>query len=301
MQTGGIHLEDSLNIKLPYQLVAFDLDNTTLYRGEMSASTKRSLHMIHQHGAVTVAATGRHISLIPASIRHSKSIDFIICVTGSSIYRVKTREMTHLRQLTLAQAQLAVAICKRMQGRLNLVTRERAFAEKAAFQAFVKSSAVKGKTRKKTSIMQVFRLMKLMFASSLMDDAASYLETHPHAGVMKIDAFFDNDEQTHEAAQLLRGNGNFEVAESHRYLEITVKGCTKGTGLQRLFDWIGCTADDVIAFGDSGNDLSMVEHSGMFVAMGNAEPAVLQCAGRIAPDVCEDGFASVISEVFAIG
>jgi hydroxymethylpyrimidine pyrophosphatase-like HAD family hydrolase len=55
----------------------------------------------------------------------------------------------------------------------------------------------------------------------------------------------------------------------------------------------------VIAFGDSGNDLSMADRVKMFVAMGNAEPAVLQCAGRIAPDVQEDGFAAVVADIFA--
>lgn len=289
-----------MKAKLPYRLVAFDLDNTTLYRGEMSASTKQALKALRKLGVITVAATGRHISLIPACIRQNKSIDYIICVTGSSIYRVKTHEMTLLCQMTNEQAQLAIDTCKRLDARLNLVTQKRAFAEKAAFQSFVKSSAVRGKSRGKASIPQILRLLKMALASSLLDDAASYLETHANAGVQKIDAFFDDDAQTKEAVRLLIESGKFEVAESPRYLEITVKGCTKGTGLQRLYDQIGCTASAAIAFGDSGNDLPMAEYANMFVAMGNAEPAVLQVAGMIAPDVRDDGFAAVISDVFAI-
>ncbi len=289
-----------MKAKLPYRLVAFDLDNTTLYRGEMSASTKRALLALRKHGVITVAATGRHISLIPASIRRNKGIDYIICVTGSSIYNVRTCEMTHLCQMTNEQAQLAVDCCKRLGARLNLVTRERALAEKAAFQSFVKSSAVRGKEKGKTSVKQVLRLLKMITASSLMADAAEYLIAHPNAGVQKIDAFFDDDERTNDAVRLLREDGNFEVAESPRYLEITVQSCTKGAGLNRLYERIGYTAQDAIAFGDSGNDLSMAEFVALFVAMGNAEPAVLQRAGRIAPDVRDDGFAAVISDVFAV-
>jgi hydroxymethylpyrimidine pyrophosphatase-like HAD family hydrolase len=44
----------------------------------------------------------------------------------------------------------------------------------------------------------------------------------------------------------------------------------------------------------------MLEHTGLFVAMGNAEPAVLERAGRIAPGVKEDGFAAVVRDVFSI-
>jgi Cof subfamily protein (haloacid dehalogenase superfamily) len=288
-----------LEQKIPYRVVAFDLDNTTLNRGEMSQATKQALKMLKSRGVITVAATGRHISLIPASIRRNKSIDYIICVTGSSIYRVKTREMTHLHQMTNEQATSAVVACKSLGARLNLVTRERAFAEKAAFQSFVKSSAVRGKSHGKTSIKQVLRLLKMMFASSLMDDAAGYLETHPDVGVQKIDAFFDEDAQTEEAVRLLTENGNFEVADSPRYLEITTKDCTKGNGLARLCERLGLTMQDVIAFGDSGNDLSMADRVALFVAMGNAEPAVLQRAGRIAPSVQEDGLAAVLTDIFS--
>lgn len=286
--------------KIPYRLVAFDLDNTTLHRGEMSQATKQALTKLKSRGAITVAATGRHISLIPGSIRKNRDIDYIICVTGSSIYHVKTCEMTHLCQMTNEQAASAVVACKSLSARLNLVTRERALAEKAAFQSFVKSSAVRGKSHGKTSIKQVLRLLKMAFASSLMDDAVGYLETHPDAGVQKIDAFFDEDAQTEEAVRLLKENGNFEVAESPRYLEITAKGCTKGNGLARLCERLGLTMQDVIAFGDSGNDLSMADRVAMFVAMGNAEPAVLKRADRIAPDVQVDGFAAVVADVFSI-
>ena len=293
-------LEACLNHNLPFRLVAFDLDNTTLYRGEMSEKTKSALLALRQRGVVTVAATGRHISLIPNLIRRNPGIDYIICVTGASLYCVKTREDTLLCRMTGEQAQLAVDICKKIGGRLNLVTRALALAEKAAFRSFIKSPAVKGHSRTKTSLRQVLRLLKMASASKLMDDAARYLAAHANAEVVKIDAFFDDDAQTCEAAERLQESGGFEVAYSPCYLEITAKGCTKGTGLGALYARLGLKPGDAMAFGDSGNDLSMLEHTGLFVAMGNAEPAVLQRAGRIAPGVKEDGFAAVVRDVFSI-
>jgi len=266
----------------------------------MSKATKHTLKELKSKGVMTVAATGRHISLIPDLIRKHKSIDYLICVTGSSIYQVETRKTTYLWQMTGKQVRLAVEACKGLGGRLNLVTRDKALAEKAAFRSFVKSPAVNGQTRGKPSIKQVLRLVKMVLVSSLMGDAASYLDKHPNAVVEKIDAFFDEDAETTDAVRLLKEFDCFEIAESPRYLEITAKGCTKGNGLAWLCERLGLTAGDVMAFGDSGNDLSMADYAAMFVAMGNAEPAVLQCAGRIAPDVREDGFAAVVTEVFSI-
>jgi len=144
----------------------------------------------------------------------------------------------------------------------------------------------------------VLHLMRMMTASKLMDDAAAYLDEHPSVAVEKMDAFFDDDAQTGEAVRKLEESGLYEVAVSPRYLEITAKGCSKGTGLARLYEMLGLTKVDAVAFGDSGNDLSMADHAGLFVAMGNAEPAVLARAGRIAPDVRADGFAAMIAELF---
>ena len=286
--------------ELPYQLVAFDLDNTILHRGAMSKTTKHTLKELKRKGAINVAATGRHISLIPDFIRHNRNIDYIICVTGASVFERKTRSMTYLWQMTAQQAHLAIEACKSADARLNLVTRERAFAEKAAFRAFIKSSAVKGQTREKSSPGQIWRLLQLMLVSSLMDDAAGYLEEHPNAIVEKIDAFFDHDEETTQAVRLLEEHRLFEIAQSPRYLEITAENSTKGNGLRWLCERLHLTKRDVIAFGDSGNDLSMLEHAGLFVAMGNAEPKVLHLAGRIAPSVQDDGFSAVVRDVFSI-
>ena len=284
--------------KLPYRLVAFDLDNTILHRGAMSGAIECALRKLNSQGVVTVAATGRHISLIPNMIRRNRAIDYVICVTGSSIYEVKNRLMTNLWEMSLEQAQLAVEACKSAGGRLNLVTGARALAEKAAFRSFLKSSAVSGQTRAKPSIRQVLRLLKMYFASSLIDDAADYLLAHPEASVAKIDAFFDRESETAAAVAELNRCGCFEIAESGNYLEITAMDCTKGNALARLCEWIGLTMSDVIAFGDSGNDLSMADHAGMFVAMGNAERDVLQRAGMIAPSVQDDGFAAVVETLY---
>jgi hydroxymethylpyrimidine pyrophosphatase-like HAD family hydrolase len=52
--------------------------------------------------------------------------------------------------------------------------------------------------------------------------------------------------------------------------------------------------EQVIACGDSGNDLSMVQWAGLGVAMANATPEVLAAADWVAPSVHEDGVATVI-------
>lgn len=78
------------------------------------------------------------------------------------------------------------------------------------------------------------------------------------------------------------------------FLEILPKGINKATGLAKLLDTLGATRDELIAFGDGYNDISMIEYAGLGVAMGNAFDKVKESADIIAPDNDEDGIADVL-------
>ena len=54
--------------------------------------------------------------------------------------------------------------------------------------------------------------------------------------------------------------------------------------------------DDVIAIGDSYNDLSMIKSAGLGVAMANSVDEVLKSADYITLDNEHDGVAKVIDE-----
>jgi len=52
--------------------------------------------------------------------------------------------------------------------------------------------------------------------------------------------------------------------------EVVPMGYSKGTGIDFLRSFLGCQKDDCYAFGDSRNDLTMFQHVGHSIAMGNA-------------------------------
>ena len=68
----------------------------------------------------------------------------------------------------------------------------------------------------------------------------------------------------------------------------------KGRSLARLAELLGLTADEVMAFGDGQNDVSMIEAAGTGVAMQNGCPEALRAADIVAPSNLEDGVAQVI-------
>ena len=89
--------------------------------------------------------------------------------------------------------------------------------------------------------------------------------------------------------------GQADVVQSHaRFIEVVPKGVDKGTALAWLAQHFDIPQSEVLAAGDQGNDLAMVEWAGTGVAIGNAIPAVKEAATWIAPPVTEDGAVAIL-------
>jgi len=91
---------------------------------------------------------------------------------------------------------------------------------------------------------------------------------------------------------LVMNNTNDEGA----FLEIMSAGHSKWSALSRLIEMEGCTAEQVICIGDEVNDLEMIRHAGLGVAMGNAIPAVKAVAHHVTRSNEEDGVAYVVEQ-----
>ena len=73
---------------------------------------------------------------------------------------------------------------------------------------------------------------------------------------------------------------------------------TKATTLALMCAERGIAAEEVLAFGDMPNDVTMLQWAGLSYAMANAHPLAQEAADRIAPGNDEDGVAAVLEELF---
>jgi len=78
------------------------------------------------------------------------------------------------------------------------------------------------------------------------------------------------------------------------FLEMMDHRVSKGLALARVASALGFQASEVMAVGDSENDLAMLTWAGMGVAMGNAAPSVKSSAQATTGTVDEDGLAQAI-------
>jgi len=84
--------------------------------------------------------------------------------------------------------------------------------------------------------------------------------------------------------------------EEGAFLELMSPGNSKWGALSRLIEREGYTSQQVICIGDEVNDLEMITHAGLGVAMGNAIPAVKAVAQYVTHSNEEDGVAHVVEQ-----
>ena len=78
------------------------------------------------------------------------------------------------------------------------------------------------------------------------------------------------------------------------FLEFTNKKATKGEAVKFLANHFGIKKEEVIAIGDTYNDISMIEYAGLGVCMGNGAESVKDIADYVTLSNEEDGVAHVI-------
>jgi HAD superfamily hydrolase (TIGR01484 family) len=90
----------------------------------------------------------------------------------------------------------------------------------------------------------------------------------------------------------------FELTNSHPLnIEVNPRGVTKAAGLQVVADYLGIQPEQVVAMGDSLNDIPMLRWAGLGIAMGNAQPPVKSAADWVTRSCDEDGVAYAIEKL----
>lgn len=81
--------------------------------------------------------------------------------------------------------------------------------------------------------------------------------------------------------------------EEYDYIEIILNGYTKGTGIEAVMKTMGISREDTYGFGDSMNDIPMLETVGTAVVMGEA-PDALKEKYLVTDGIKEDGLANAL-------
>ena len=79
------------------------------------------------------------------------------------------------------------------------------------------------------------------------------------------------------------------------FTDITSGDADKGKGLRAMAEYLHLDVSETMAFGDGGNDISIIREAGVGVAMGNAGENVKEIADYVTSSVDDDGIRNALS------
>ena len=78
------------------------------------------------------------------------------------------------------------------------------------------------------------------------------------------------------------------------FTDVVPVGGNKSIGMEKILAYFGISREETMAFGDGGNDVLMLKHVGIGVAMGNAEDEVKLAADYVTDSVDEGGIEKAL-------
>jgi hypothetical protein len=90
------------------------------------------------------------------------------------------------------------------------------------------------------------------------------------------------------------GGTAITVVDTGFAIHLQSPGISKGTGLRALADELGIPMEQVMAVGDSANDLEMIQVAGIGATVANGHPSVQAAADMVAEKRYGDGFIEAV-------
>ena len=114
--------------------------------------------------------------------------------------------------------------------------------------------------------------------------------------------FIYNNEKLKTLLEELKNTGIafYAIDRGNHGYEMVPEGCSKALGIDIVRAKYGASLDDCYVFGDSRNDLSMLNHVKNSVAMGQAPDDVKACCSFVTDTPANDGIAKALKALHLI-
>ena len=274
------------------KLIATDLDGTILQFGTyISDRVLNALRAAKNQGAILVIATGRSYTSIPPVLLAGDLFSYASVANGA-IVKILPSGQTLFKQLTPVEEMIKpVRVLETMGFTFALQTEEVEYYEER--RAALATKRLQDRPEKLADFLS------FVATTQLTPSVLKILESLQEP-VVKVNASQSMGLDMIAVASDLAAQFPLEIgAVSPYHIEITSSLATKGRSLLALASLLGIPRDEIIAFGDGGNDLSLIEGVGRLFAMGNGDPRIKEIAHEITLPVDQDGVAAVLEEFLA--
>ncbi len=290
------------------KIIAFDLDGTLLNASsKITKRTSDALVKAIEAGYIPVAATGRGYSTLPEDIFDVPGIEYVICANGAVVVELariprdengrissesEVPEEAVFYRSTMSEEDLAPImdlICE--EGLMREVFFGlKAYADKACLDNLEAHGV---DTERRRNYIKRTRIP--------VDDTVQLIKDH-YGELENINLDFKDLEKKQWYVEQLKSRSELTIVNSQHFnIEIGSPTTSKADALMKLAEKMGLSTDNIIAFGDSNNAISMIKEAAISVVMANGTEGALAEADLVAPANTEDGVAVIIEELLGIG
>ena len=265
---------------MDYKLIALDIDGTlTNSKKEITPRTRHALLEAQNQGKKIILASGRHpIGIYP--IANDLMLDrfggYIMAFNGGKIINCATNETVVSKLFPIEYLADIVGVLKPSNITINTYDDKK----------IISDSKVNDYSYVERDIIKTDMVVVDDFISAVKFDINKLLLAGEPDEIDKYKEILSN-----------RYDGLLDIYKSAPYfLEIMPFGVTKGSMLPLLLNKLGIKRDELAAFGDNYNDMTMIGYSGFGVAMANGEPEVKKIADYVCESNDDDGVARTIEK-----
>ena len=268
--------------KMDIRVIATDMDGTLLdTKGQLELPRlEKILDKLDQRGIRFVIATGNEIHRMRQLLGHLAERVVLVVANGARIF--ENNELIQAQTWDDAMVDKALAHFKGRECQDQFVVT-------AMNGGFVKKGTVFTELDK---FMTPEMIEKLYQRMNFVDEFDSSL----FGGVLKMSMVVGEerlDSVLQEVNDLFDGRVR-AVSSGYGCIDILQDGIHKAWGLVELLKRWNLKPEQIMAFGDSENDIEMLELAGISYAMENAEEAVKRVATKVAPANSQAGVYQVL-------
>ncbi len=267
-------------MKHEYKIAIFDLDGTlTNSRKELTPRTRETLIRLQQSGVKIVLASGRPThGIVPLAkeLELREWGGYILSYNGGVITECATREVIHHQLLPKEMIEPLYDAAKAHECVILSYEGDSILTE-IVENKYVEHEAMLNK-------MPVRRIES--FVETFQQPIPKCLAVGEPERALELERYLN--ERYSERMSIYRSEPFF--------VELVPLNVDKAQSLDLLSRHIGVPREDMIAFGDGFNDLSMIEYAGCGVAMANAQPEVKAKADIQTLSNDEDGVAYFVEK-----
>ncbi len=270
-----------------YKLLAVNIDGTLLQsNGRLSKETKEAIEYVYRKGIAIALVTSRNCQSARKFIRSLKIKPMIVAAQGAYVGTTFDKPL-FIKKINDETTLNTVKLLEGVHCQFTLNLEDSQVCNRINLPENIISRAV------------LYVSEQSAFSTHYLDSVSEYMKKHQIEPV-SIEALFDNQEERNDAAASIRAMHKdiSVVPKGNTRLLIVPEGVSKWNGVSYLADHAGIAARQIVAIGDSEDDLDLIKYAGIGVAMGNSPAMLRKEADWVARTNDDDGVAYTVKELF---